>query len=280
VIELETTRALRDPVMIAAFEGWNDAGESATTSVEHLEATWSAHRVGAVDPDPYYDFQVNRPVLTFSEDGTRDIDWPTTRISIAAIPDTDRDIVLVRGIEPNLRWRSFCSQILESAATLGVTRIITLGALLADVPHTRPVPVTLSSGDRADADELGLEPSRYEGPTGIAGVFQNAAHLAGLPSMSLWAAVPHYVAQTPCPKATLVLLQKLEDILEASIPLSDIAEEAEAWQHGVNELADDDAEIADYVHRLEEARDTVDLPEASGDHIAREFERYLRRRDR
>ena len=279
MIELENATALRDPIMIAAFEGWNDAGEAATACVEHLEATWSARPLGSVDPDPYYDFQVNRPVIAFGTDGTRRIDWPTTRLTVATMPDSLRDVVLVRGIEPNLRWRSFCAEILDAAATLGVERVITLGALLADVPHTRPVPVTIASGDRADADELGLEPSSYEGPTGIVGVFQNAAHHAALSSMSLWAAVPHYVAQTPCPKATLVLLQKLEDILDTAIPLGDIADEAEAWQHGVDELADDDAEIADYVHRLEDARVTVDLPEASGDHIAREFERYLRRRD-
>lgn len=277
-MELDSAPRLRDPVLIAAFEGWNDAGESATAGVEYLEQQWNATPIGGLDPDEYYDFQVNRPLVSLDDSGAREIEWPTTRLSVVREADAGRDLVLLRGIEPNLRWRSFCAELLAAAGELGVRQIVTLGALLADVPHTRPVPVTSASSDPEKAARLGLEPSNYEGPTGIVGVFQDAATAGGYDALSLWAAVPHYVAQSPCPKATLVLLQHVEDYLQLSISLDDLVEQAEAWQHGVDELAEEDADVAEYVRRLEEARDTVDLPEASGEHIAREFERYLRRR--
>ena len=279
MVELTGVPKLDDPVLVAAFEGWNDAGEAATAVIEHLEASWQAVELGALDPEDYYDFQVHRPHVAVDESGVRSLDWPTTRISLARPPDSGRDIVLVRGIEPNMRWRAFCAELLATATELGVRRIVTLGALLADVPHTRPVPVTVSTSDGVIARFMGLEASRYQGPTGIVGVLQDAATRAGLAATTLWAAVPHYVAQSPCPKATLVLLRRVEDLLNVPVPLGDLPEEARAWQHGVEELATEDPEIADYVRRLEQARDTTDLPEASGEHIAREFERYLRRRD-
>jgi proteasome assembly chaperone (PAC2) family protein len=278
-VELEGVPELDDPVLVAAFEGWNDAGEAATAVIEHLEASWQAVVLGVLDPEDYYDFQVHRPHVSVDESGVRSLDWPTTRLSLARPPGTGRDVVLVRGIEPNMRWRAFCAELLATAAELGVERIVSLGALLADVPHTRPVPVTVSTSDGVLAKSMGLEASRYQGPTGIVGVLQDAATRAGLAVTTLWAAVPHYVAQSPCPKATLVLLRRVEDLLNVPVPLGDLPEEARAWQHGVEELATEDPEIADYVRRLEQARDTTDLPEASGEHIAREFERYLRRRD-
>jgi proteasome assembly chaperone (PAC2) family protein len=278
-VELTGVRKLDDPVLVAAFEGWNDAGEAATAVIEHLEASWQAVQLGALDPEDYYDFQVHRPHVAVDESGVRSLDWPTTRISLARPPGTERDVVLLRGIEPNMRWRAFCAELLATATELGVGRIVTLGALLADVPHTRPVPVTMSTSDGAIASSMGLEASRYQGPTGIVGVLQDAATRAGLVATTLWAAVPHYVAQSPCPKATLVLLRRVEDLLNVPVPLGDLPDEARAWQHGVEELATEDPEIADYVRRLEQARDTTDLPEATGEHIAREFERYLRRRD-
>jgi proteasome assembly chaperone (PAC2) family protein len=266
-------------VLVAAFEGWNDAGEAATGVVEHLEESWQAVTLGKIDPEDYYDFQVNRPHVSVDETGVRSLDWPTTRVSLARPAGVGRDVVLVRGIEPNMRWRGFCVELLAAVRDLGVERIVTLGALLADVPHTRPVPVTVSTSDEKLAKSLGLEPSRYQGPTGIVGVLQDAARRDGLVATTLWAAVQHYVAQSPCPKATLVLLRRIEDLLNLPVPLGDLPDEARAWQHGVEELATEDPEIADYVRRLEQARDTTDLPEASGEHIAREFERYLRRRD-
>ncbi len=273
----ESLPDLVDPVMLCAFEGWNDAGDAASGAVLHLEEVWTATQVAEFDPEDFYDYQVNRPEIVLDE-GQRSVVWPTTRISVARIPLATRDVVLVHGIEPSMRWRQFSRELLAVARDLGVEMIVTLGALLADTPHTRPVPVSGTSGDLALAERLGYEPSSYEGPTGIVGVLQDACTSAGIPSVSLWAAVPHYVAQPPCPKATLALLARIEDLLDVPVPLGDLPEESRAWQIGVDELAAEDEEITVYVRQLEEAVDTADLPEASGDAIAREFERYLRRR--
>jgi proteasome assembly chaperone (PAC2) family protein len=278
VIELEDVPELTEPVLVAAFEGWNDAAESATDAVEYLEDVWDADPVAELDPEDYYDFQVNRPHVSVGDDGRREITWPTTRVSVVRGGVAGRDIVLLRGIEPSMRWRSFCEEVLALASHLGVERVVTLGALLADTPHSRPVPVSGTVSDPDLAAELDLETSRYEGPTGIVGVLQAACSDVGLSAVSIWAAVPHYVAQPPCPKATLALLRKVEDLLDVSIPLGELPEDARAWERGVDELASDDEEIAEYVRQLEQARDTADLPEASGEAIAQEFERYLRRR--
>jgi proteasome assembly chaperone (PAC2) family protein len=278
VIELEEVPELTDPVLVAAFEGWNDAGDSATDAVEYLEDIWDAEPLAELDPEDYYDFQVNRPQVSMTDDGGRAISWPTTRVSVARKAAAGRDVVLLRGIEPSMRWRSYCDEVLALASDLGVEMVVTLGALLADTPHTRPVPVSGTVSDRQLAVQLDLETSRYEGPTGIVGVLQAACGDVDLPAVSIWAAVPHYVAQPPCPKATLALLRKVEDLLDVSVPLGDLPEDARAWERGVDELAAEDEEIGDYVRSLEQARDTADLPEASGEAIAQEFERYLRRR--
>jgi proteasome assembly chaperone (PAC2) family protein len=278
VIELEGVPELVDPILVAAFEGWNDAGESATAAVEHLEDVWSATPFAALDPEDYYDYQVNRPTISIAEDGSRLISWPTTRLSYARLPTLGRDVVLVRGIEPNMRWQGFASEILGFCHELGVEMVVTFGALLADSPHTRPVPVTSTSSDDTLLRTLALEQSSYEGPTGIVGVVQDACTRAGIPALSIWAAVPHYVAQPPCPKATLALLGRLEDLFDVPIPLGELPDDARAWERGVDELAEEDAEVAEYVRALEEAKDLSDAPEASGEAIAKEFERYLRRR--
>lgn len=280
MLEFEDVRSLRDPILIAAFEGWNDAGEAASSAVEHLSEVWQAEAVAALDPEDYYDFQVNRPKV-MSEDSGRRIVWPTTRLLVAretGFASSRRDVVLVEGIEPSTRWRSFTIELLEYAEKLGVSTFVTLGALLADVPHTRPIPVSATSDDEDMIHRLDLETSNYEGPTGIVGVLSDAANRAGLPSLSCWAAVPHYAGGSPSPKATLALLSKLESLFNITVPLGDLPETARAWERGVNELAEADDEVAEYVHSLEESTDTADLPEASGDAIAREFERYLRRR--
>jgi proteasome assembly chaperone (PAC2) family protein len=272
---------LERPALIAAFEGWNDAADAATGAVEHLERVWGARPLAALDPDDYYDFQVNRPTVSLIDGVTRRIEWPTTRLSVASRDQDeslDRDVVLLRGLEPNMRWRGFCDELLGMAKELGVEFVVTLGALLSDSPHTRPVPVTGTASDQETADRLDLERSRYEGPTGIVGVFQDYCAHGGLPSVSLWAAVPHYVAQPPCPKATLSLLNRVEDVLGVGVPLGDLPEQARAWERGVDELAREDSEIGDYVRQLESREPETDLPEASGEAIAREFERYLRRR--
>jgi predicted ATP-grasp superfamily ATP-dependent carboligase len=190
-----------------------------------------------------------------------------------------RDIVLIRGIEPSMRWRSFCQELLAIAHELGVEMVVILGALLGDTPHTRPVPVSGVTSDAELAQSLDLEESKYEGPTGIVGVLQEACAHAGIPAVTFWAAVPHYVAQPPNPKATLALLNKVEDLLDLRIPLGELPDDSRAWQLGVDQLAAEDSEVAEYVQQLEEAKDTAELPEASGDAIAREFERYLKRRD-
>ncbi|WP_166847354.1 PAC2 family protein [Isoptericola sp. BMS4] len=268
----------RQTVMVAAFEGWNDAGGAATAALDHLSETWQAKQVRELDPELYHDFQVNRPVIEPGPDGERVLTWPTTTISVAELPE--RTVVLVHGIEPSFRWRSYCAELLDLADELGVRSVVTLGALLADVPHTRPIPMSATTESEGLQAVLDVEPSMYEGPTGIVGVLQHEAAARDFQSVSLWAAVPHYVANPPSPKATLAILTRVEELLAESVPLGDLPEDAEAWQHGVDELAGEDAEISEYVAQLEEAKDTADLPEASGEAIAREFERYLRRRDK
>ncbi|MET7648476.1 PAC2 family protein [Streptomyces sp. NPDC005426] len=279
MIELEGVPELIDPVMVAAFEGWNDAGDAASTAVAHLDREWKGEVFAALDAEDYYDFQVNRPTV-WLDGGVRKITWPTTRLSVVRIGgDKPRDLVLVRGIEPSMRWRSFCNEILGFAHELGVEMVVVLGALLGDTPHTRPVPVSGVTSDPDLARTMDLEETKYEGPTGIVGILQEACTHAGVPAVSLWAAVPHYVSQPPNPKATLALLNRLEDLIGLRIPLGELPEDARAWQVGVDQLAAEDSEVAEYVQTLEEARDTAELPEASGEAIAREFERYLRRRD-
>lgn len=289
VIEFNEIGELASPVAIAGFEGWNDAGEAASGVVNHLGIAWQATPIGAIDPEDFYDFQVNRPVIEIEGGRTQRLIWPTTRISLArahpgqapgdSVPPTGlpRDVVLVHGIEPNMRWRAFSEELVQGLESLGVELIILLGALLADAPHTRPVPVSVSSSNARLGSGIGVGPVDYKGPTGIVGVLQHTCAAAGIPAVSLWAQVPHYVAQPPSPKATLALLRGVEDILDMPLPLADLPEEARAWEHGVDELAQQDSEVADYVRTLEEAKDAMELPEASGDAIAREFERYFRR---
>ena len=269
---------LTDAVAVVAFEGWNDAGDAATGAVEHLELIWDATPLAALDPEDYYDFQVNRPTVSLVDGVSRRLEWPTTRISVARPPDGDRHVVLIRGIEPNMRWRSFCDELIELCQDLGVPTVVALGALLADTPHTRPTPVSGSAYDAESAAQWGVETSRYEGPTGILGVFQDACVRAGLPAISFWAAVPHYVSQPPSPRATVALLQRVEEVLELTVPLGALPKQAEDWVTTVDEMASEDEEVVEYVRSLEERATEVDLSQASGDSIAREFERYLRRR--
>jgi proteasome assembly chaperone (PAC2) family protein len=271
---------LVEPVLIAAFEGWNDAGEAASTALEHLELSWDATPLAAIDPEEYYDFQVTRPHVRHTDGVTRRIEWQTTRLSVATLPGTERHVVLVNGIEPNLRWRTFCRELLGYVERLGVTKVITLGALLTDTPHTRPTPVSGISYDKTSAGQLRVEPSTYQGPTGIVGVFQNACVEAGIPAVSFWAAVPHYVSQARVPKAAVALLHRVEEVLDVEVPLGALPEQAEEWERTVSEMAEADDEVREYVRQLEEQAeaDADALPEADGDAIAADFERYLRRR--
>ena len=274
---LTDSTPLRRPVLLVAFEGWNDAGDAASDALDHLADGWGAREIAALDPDDYYDFQVNRPFVRILDDGERSITWPTCRFSVCSPPGSDRDIVLVRGSEPNMRWRDFCDEILGLAEEVGAELLVTLGALLADSPHTRPVPVNGTSSDPRAAAALGLERSRYEGPTGIVGVFQDACTTAGISALSFWAAVPHYVSSPPCPKATVALLRRVEDLLDIPVPLGELPERARQWERSVDELAAEDSDISEYIASLEEREPETDLPEASGEAIAKEFERYLRR---
>ncbi|HEX7353666.1 MAG TPA: PAC2 family protein [Mycobacteriales bacterium] len=270
--------ALRDPVVLAAFEGWNDAGDAASGALRHLAAAWDAETIAELDGEDYYDYQVNRPVVSMV-DGERRIDWPTTTLAVARPAAMERDVLLVHGIEPNMRWQRFCTELVGVFDDTGASLVVTLGALLADTPHSRPVPVTGTASDPETAATLGLERSRYEGPTGITGVLTEACRATGIPALSLWAAVPHYVSQSPSPKATVALLRRVEDLLDLALDFGELEDAARAWETTVDQLAAEDSDISEYVRSLEE-RAVTELPEASGEVIAEEFERFLRRRGR
>lgn len=280
-----TLPELHDTIVVAAFEGWNDAGDAASDAVQHLNNIWEARLIVEIDDEAYYDYQVNRPVIRQLDGVTRELVWPSMRISHCRPPGSDRDIVLMHGVEPNMRWRSFCAQLLAIIEQLNVDTVVILGALLADTPHTRPVPVSGAAYSAESAARFGLAETRYEGPTGITGVFQDACVAAGIPAVTFWAAVPHYVSQPPNPKATVALLRRVEDALDIEVPLGDLPVQAEEWELAVSEMASEDDEIADYVTALEERGDAeVDMTDAlskvDGDALAAEFERYLRRRRR
>ncbi len=276
---------LRDTIVVAAFEGWNDAGDAASDAVRHLDALWEAEPIVEIDDEAYYDYQVNRPVIRQVDGVTRELVWPSMRFAHCRPPGGQRDVVLMHGVEPNMRWRTFCAELLVILEKLHVNTVVILGALLADTPHTRPVPVSGAAYSPDSAQRFGLTETRYEGPTGITGVFQDACVTAGIPAVTFWAAVPHYVSQPPNPKATVALLRRVEEALDIDVPLDDLPAHAEEWERAVTEMASEDDEIAEYVASLEERGDAeVDMHEAlgkiDGDALAAEFERYLRRRRR
>lgn len=273
----EASFELRNPILIAAFEGWNDAGESASGAISHLLTMWTHQQIAHLDPEEYYDFQVNRPSIKVDEKIVREIIWPNTRVFAVSTPHLENDFLIVKGIEPSMRWQSFVSEILDLADDYEVSLLVTMGALLADTPHSRPISVTGSGSHPDVAERLGVEISRYEGPTGILGVLQDAANRRGLDAVSLWAAVPHYVSTPPSPKASLALVNALEDFLEISISQGDLPERALEWEKSVDQMAAEDTEVGDYVRQLEKSKDASDLPEMSGELLAREVERFLRR---
>ena len=283
-MEIHQIPLLREPIMIVAFSGWNDAAEAASGAIEHLLSGWREKNddvlpelIAEVESEDFYDFQVNRPVVSIDESEIRNITWPSTQIFGMAIPSMKRDLVIVTGVEPSMKWKSFTSDLLDLADDLEVSLIVSLGSLLADTPHTRPITVTGTGAHPSIANRLGVSVSKYEGPTGILGIIQDGCMRRGIDAISLWAAVPHYASNAPSPKATLALINTLEEFLNIKIPLSDLPDKADAWEREVNDLAADDSDIADYVKALEESKDAAELPEVSGDTIAKEFERYLRR---
>lgn len=264
------------PVVIIAFEGWNDAGEAATGVVRALRDQFASVPVVSVESEDYFDYQFSRPTVALDEDGRRRIEWP--EVTLYA-PTTGTGPHVVLGVEPSRGWKTFCSELVDHILAIDASGVVLLGAMLADVPHTRPISVFATSEDDELRALFGLEPSTYEGPTGIVGVLADAVHRAGIPSLSIWASVPHYVHNAPSPKAMLALIQRLEEFVEVVIDRGSLVEDSEAWESGIDALASDDEDMAAYIQQLEQARDTVDAPEASGDAIAEEFERYLRRRD-
>lgn len=270
---------LRSPVMIFAFGGWNDAGEAATGAVSHLLNSWEHSLIGRFDPEDFYDFQVNRPMVFVDDSKVRQITWPTTEVFGILTPQFEFDLVVVKGLEPSMRWKKFTNDLLDLADDLEVSMILTTGSLLADTPHSRPISVSGSGSHPEIAKRLGVEVSRYEGPTGILGILQEAAQRRGIDAVSLWAAIPHYASSPPSPKATLALINALEDFLNISIPLGELAEQSKMWESGIDEMAQEDTELGEYVRQLEASKDETELPEATGEAIAREFERYLRRRN-
>jgi proteasome assembly chaperone (PAC2) family protein len=263
---------------VAAFRGWNDGAQGASLAASFLAQSWSAERFADVDPEEFYDFQAVRPHVRLEDGITRHIDWPENVFYHAAIPGADRDAVLLLGIEPNTRWRTFAGEIAGLAKDLGVELVVTLGALLADVPHTRPSPVTGSASDPDLVQELGLTSSRYEGPTGIVGVLHDACREAGLPSASLWAAVPHYVSLAASPKAALALCERLGALLSTSVDLTDLERAADAYELQVSAAVAQDEETEAYVHELETRRDALgeELDVPSGDSLAAELTRFLK----
>ncbi|HZO49341.1 MAG TPA: PAC2 family protein [Gaiellaceae bacterium] len=276
--------SLRRPVLVAAFQGWNDGGQAATLAVGFLARLWSAERFADLDPEGFVDFQATRPHVSLEEGMTRKITWPENAFYHGAIPGAERDAVLLLGVEPNYRWRTFTELVTALARDLGVELVVTLGALLADVPHTRPAPVTGTASDPGLVAELGLQQSRYEGPTGIVGVLHDACGRAGLPSVSLWAAVPHYVSLAPSPRAAKALCTRLADLLGVEIDVAELEVAERSYAEQVSEAVASDEETAAYVEELERRVDSLEslVDEASlpsGDSIAAELTRFLRERE-
>jgi predicted ATP-grasp superfamily ATP-dependent carboligase len=277
---------LRSPVMVIAFSGWNDAGEAATGAASHLLGCWTEPQydvvpemIAEVDPEEFYDFQVNRPTVFVDDSSVRSLTWPGTSVFALATPSLPHDFIVVNGVEPSMKWKTFTSDLLDLADDCEVDLIISMGAMLADTPHSRPITVSGSGAHPDIAKRLGVEISRYEGPTGILGVIQDSCLRRGLDAISLWAAIPHYASNSPSPKASLALINALEDFLEISIPQGSLPAEAHEWENEVTALAKEDSDVAEYVKALEESKDAVDIPEATGESIARELERFLRRQN-
>lgn len=289
-MEILKIPALRSPVMLIAFSGWNDAADAATGATSHILGAWTdgihavdeqtgvvPELIAEVDPEDFYDFQVNRPMVNMDDSHLRSLTWPSTQVFGLQMPELDFDFVIVRGVEPSMKWKTFTQDLIDLAEDLDISMIVTLGSMLADAPHSRPITVTCSGAHPEIANRLGVEVSKYEGPTGILGVIADACLRRGLDAVSLWAAIPHYASNSPSPKATLALVNALEDLLEITLPQGELPTQSLEWESEVDELAREDSDVADYVKALEESKDSALLSDVSGDEIARELERFLRR---
>jgi predicted ATP-grasp superfamily ATP-dependent carboligase len=279
-LRISTRPDLRSPVLVCAFRGWNDGGQGATLAANFLATAWKAERFADIDPENFFDFQVTRPNVSLVDGATRHLEWPETSFMHGPVPGTERDSVILLGIEPNLRWRRFGELVAGLAEEVGVELVVTLGSLLADVPHTRPSPVTGSASDQHLIEELGLERSRYEGPTGIVGVLHDAFYRRGIPAVSLWAAVPHYVSLAPSPRAALALCDRLGSLLGASIDTSELEEASDKYAEQVSQAVATDEETAAYVEELEQRSDEIAAQDVSGETLAAELTRFLRERER
>ena len=289
-MEILKIPALRSPVMLIAFSGWNDAADAATGATSHILGAWTdgihavdeqtgvvPELIAEVDPEDFYDFQVNRPMVNMDDSHLRSLTWPGTQVFGLQMPELDFDFVIIRGVEPSMKWKTFTQDLIDLAEDLDISMIVTLGSMLADAPHSRPITVTCSGAHPEIANRLGVEVSKYEGPTGILGVIADACLRRGLDAVSLWAAIPHYASNSPSPKATLALVNALEDLLEITLPQGELPTQSLEWESEVDELAREDSDVADYVKALEESKDSALLSDVSGDEIARELERFLRR---
>jgi predicted ATP-grasp superfamily ATP-dependent carboligase len=274
---------LRSPVLVCAFKGWNDAGEAASAALGFLADSFDADEVARIDPEEFYDFTAVRPTVRIGDGLARVLDWPENSLHAATVAGAEHDLVLFQGVEPSLRWRAFCAMVIEMARQLGCETVVTLGALLADVPHTRAVPMTGICSDLSTVDRLGFEPSSYEGPTGIVGVLHHECTQAGLTSVSLWASVPHYVAAAPNPKAALALIRAFEGVTRVAVDAHDLEQSAEEYERQVNAAVATDPDVKSFVERLEKTIDEVQEesgPERipSADAIARDFQRFLKQK--
>jgi len=270
-------------LLVVAFEGWNDAGEAASGAARTLRDQLELTPVVELEPEDYFDYQFNRPTVSVDDDGDRVLEWPSVTLygpGPDSIPTSSGLAVhVLLGTEPSRGWKTFAAEVVDAIEAADVTAVVFLGAMLADVPHTRPISVFASSENAAVRERFELERSTYEGPVGILSVLSDAAERAGIPTLSIWASVPHYVHNAPSPKAMLALIERLEEFVDLEVARGSLIEDSAAWETGIDALADDDDDMRAYITQLEQARDTVDSPEASGEAIAEEFERYLRRRD-
>ena len=264
-------------LLVVAFEGWNDAGEAASGAVRTLKELLDLYPIAEVDPEDYFDYQFNRPSSVLDENGDRTLEWPG--VTLWGPLDGGPGVHVLLGTEPSRGWKTFSSEVTDALSAAGIDGIVFLGAMLADVPHTRPISIFATSENKDVRERFELEKSTYEGPVGILSVLSEAAERSEIPTLSIWASVPHYVHNAPSPKATLALIERLEEFVDVAVSRGSLVEESAAWETGIDALANDDDDMAAYIAQLEQARDTVDAPEASGDAIAEEFERYLRRRE-